>query len=107
VKFATSIEGVGTGERGDRVLLDDPHNVIKIDSQGVMEKTIAFFRTSMSRGANDNTGYKFTTSIRASVWREARRAAFRRLFIATAVCASAPNVSNLRGHLDVVIKDCS
>lgn len=52
-KFATSIEGVGTGERGDRVLLDDPHNVIKIDSQGVMEKTIAFFRTSMSNRLND------------------------------------------------------
>jgi phage terminase large subunit-like protein len=52
-KFATSIEGVGTGERGDRVVLDDPHNVIKIDSQGVMEKTIAFFRTSMSNRLND------------------------------------------------------
>jgi hypothetical protein len=61
MKFATSIEGVGTGERGDRVLLDDPHNVIKIDSQGVMEKTIAFFRTSMSRGANDHTGYEFAS----------------------------------------------
>jgi hypothetical protein len=27
-KFATSIGGIGTGERGDRVLLDDPHNVV-------------------------------------------------------------------------------
>jgi hypothetical protein len=28
-KFATSIGGIGTGERGDRVLLDDPHNVVQ------------------------------------------------------------------------------
>jgi hypothetical protein len=52
-KFATSIEGVGTGERGDRILLDDPHNVIKVDSQTVMEKTISFFRTSMANRTND------------------------------------------------------
>jgi nucleoside-triphosphatase THEP1 len=35
------------------VVLDDPHNVIKIDSMGVMEKTIAFFRTSMLNRLND------------------------------------------------------
>jgi hypothetical protein len=28
-KLATSVGGVSTGERGDRILLDDPHNVIK------------------------------------------------------------------------------
>jgi hypothetical protein len=28
-KPATSVGGVSTGERGDRILLDDPHNVIK------------------------------------------------------------------------------
>jgi hypothetical protein len=27
-KLATSVGGVSTGERGDRMLLDDPHNVI-------------------------------------------------------------------------------
>jgi hypothetical protein len=27
-KLATSVGGVSTGERGDRILLDDPHNVI-------------------------------------------------------------------------------
>jgi hypothetical protein len=28
-KLATSVGGVSTVERGDRILLDDPHNVIK------------------------------------------------------------------------------
>ena len=28
-KLATSVTGVATGERGDRILLDDPHNVIR------------------------------------------------------------------------------
>jgi hypothetical protein len=31
-KLATSVGGVGTGERGDRVILDDPHNVIQAES---------------------------------------------------------------------------
>jgi hypothetical protein len=31
-KLATSVGGRGTGERGDRVILDDPHNVIKMES---------------------------------------------------------------------------
>jgi hypothetical protein len=51
--LATSVTGVGTGERGDRVRLDDPHNVIKIDSDDVMAKTVRFFRESMSNRLND------------------------------------------------------
>jgi hypothetical protein len=30
-KLATSVGGVSTGERGERILLDDPHNVIKAE----------------------------------------------------------------------------
>jgi hypothetical protein len=52
--LATSVGGVGTGERGDRVRLDDPHNVIKIDSVEMMEKTVRFFRESMSNRLNDD-----------------------------------------------------
>jgi hypothetical protein len=48
-----SVSGVGTGERGDRVRLDDTHNVIKIDSVEQMEKTVRFFRKSMSNRLND------------------------------------------------------
>jgi hypothetical protein len=44
----------GTGERGDRVILDDPHNVVKMESQIEREKTVRFFRESMSNRLNDD-----------------------------------------------------
>jgi hypothetical protein len=53
-KLATSVGGRGTGERGDRVILDDPHNVIKVESQTEREKTVRFFRESMSNRLNDD-----------------------------------------------------
>jgi hypothetical protein len=52
-KLATSVGGVSTGERGDRVLLDDPHNVIKAESDAEREKTVRFVRESMSNRLND------------------------------------------------------
>jgi hypothetical protein len=52
--LATSVDGVSTGERGDRVRLDDPHNVIKVESDQVMEKTVRFVRESMSNRLNDD-----------------------------------------------------
>jgi len=53
-KLATSVGGVGTGERGDRVILDDPHNVIQAESALEREKTVRFFRESMSNRINDD-----------------------------------------------------
>jgi hypothetical protein len=53
-KLATSTGGRGTGERGDRVILDDPHNVVKMESQIEREKTVRFFRESMSNRVNDD-----------------------------------------------------
>jgi hypothetical protein len=44
---------VSTGERGDRILLDDPHNVIKAESDAEREKTVRFVRESMSNRLND------------------------------------------------------
>jgi hypothetical protein len=44
---------LSTGERGDRVLLDDPHNVIKAESDTEREKTVRFVRKSMSNRLND------------------------------------------------------
>src|SRR5580658_1651982 len=38
-KLASSVSGVGTGERGDRVVLDDPHNVKESESDAVREET--------------------------------------------------------------------
>lgn len=52
-KLATSVGGVGTGERGDRVILDDPHNVKESESEKVRRETIRWFRESMSSRLND------------------------------------------------------
>jgi predicted phage terminase large subunit-like protein len=52
-KLATSIRGVGTGERGTRVILDDPHNVKDIESDTMRKETVRWFRESMSNRLND------------------------------------------------------
>jgi phage terminase large subunit-like protein len=53
-KLATSVGGVGTGERGDRIILDDPHNVVKAESELERAKTVRFVRESMSNRLNDD-----------------------------------------------------
>jgi hypothetical protein len=58
-KFATSVAGVGTGERGDRVILDDPHNIKESESETTRKETIRWFRESMSSRLNNmETGAK-------------------------------------------------
>lgn len=52
-KLATSVGGVGTGQRGDRVILDDPHNVKESESEAVRGETVRWFRESMSSRLND------------------------------------------------------
>lgn len=52
-KLATSVGGVGTGERGDRVVLDDPHNVREGESDTVRKSTVTWFREAMSNRLND------------------------------------------------------
>lgn len=52
-KLATSIGGVGTGERGDRVILDDPHSVKEGESQIKREGAVEWFRSSMLNRLND------------------------------------------------------
>jgi predicted phage terminase large subunit-like protein len=52
-KLATSVGGVGTGERGDRIILDDPHNVKESESDPVRKETIRWFRESMSSRLNN------------------------------------------------------
>lgn len=51
-KLASSVGGVGTGERGDRVLLDDPHNVKEAESEQVRAETVRWFRESLSSRFN-------------------------------------------------------
>lgn len=52
-KLASSVGGVSTGERGDRVVLDDPHNVKESESKIVREETVRWFNESMSNRLND------------------------------------------------------
>jgi predicted phage terminase large subunit-like protein len=52
-KLASSVGGVGTGERGDRIILDDPHNVKEAESDIVRAETVRWFRESMSNRLND------------------------------------------------------
>lgn len=52
-KLASSVGGVGTGERGDRVICDDPHNVKESESDRVRQETIRWFQESMSNRLND------------------------------------------------------
>lgn len=52
-KLATSVGGVGTGERGDRVVLDDPHNVKQGESEDVRRSTTDWFREAMQNRVND------------------------------------------------------
>lgn len=52
-KVASSVGGVGTGERGDRVILDDPHNVKQRESEKVRTDTVDWFSSAMSNRLND------------------------------------------------------
>lgn len=53
--LASTIKGVGTGLRGDRLIVDDPHSVEGADSDADREKTISWFGGTLSsrvRNAN-------------------------------------------------------
>ena len=52
-KFASSVRGVGTGERGDRILLDDPHNVKEGESDVIRDETVRWRREAMANRLND------------------------------------------------------
>ena len=52
-KLASSVGGVGTGERGDRIIIDDPHNVIEAESEIVRAETVRWFRESISSRFNN------------------------------------------------------
>jgi predicted phage terminase large subunit-like protein len=52
-RIATSVGGIGTGEGGDRVIVDDPHNVAEAESEVVRETTVEWWTQSMSTRIND------------------------------------------------------
>jgi hypothetical protein len=42
-KLATSVSGIGTGERADRVIIDDPNNPIEMEFEAVRHSTNLWF----------------------------------------------------------------
>lgn len=52
-KFATSVGGIGTGERGDRVIIDDPNNVKDVESETVRASTNQWLTEVMPTRLND------------------------------------------------------
>ena len=52
-KIATSVKGVGTGERGDRVIIDDPHNIKDVESDAKREEVLQWFTEVIPTRVND------------------------------------------------------
>ena len=58
-RIAVSVGGAATGEGGDRVVVDDPHNVSQRESNAVREEALAWWDQTMSTRLNDpKTGAK-------------------------------------------------
>ncbi len=52
-RLATSIEGSATGEGGDKIVIDDPHNVKKAESETVRQSVLDWLDVVMSTRLND------------------------------------------------------
>ena len=52
-RIATSVGGVATGERGDRVVVDDPHNVHETLSRTQREAALVWWDETMTTRVND------------------------------------------------------
>lgn len=52
-KIATSIGGGVTGERGDRVIIDDPHKVNEVESDTIRNEVLRCFTEVISSRVND------------------------------------------------------
>jgi hypothetical protein len=52
-KYASSIVGVTMGERGDRVIIDDPHNIQEVESEVERANVTNWFRTGVPSRLND------------------------------------------------------
>lgn len=54
-KLATSVSGVGTGERGDWILIDDANNPLEVESEAVRSTTNLWLREVMPDRLNNLT----------------------------------------------------
>jgi predicted phage terminase large subunit-like protein len=52
-RVATSVNGLATGEGGDIIGVDDPHNVKKAESEAVREETVRWFAEVLPSRFND------------------------------------------------------
>lgn len=52
-RLATSVEGAGTGEGGDRIVVDDPHKAGHAHSANRRERVVTWWDEEMSTRAND------------------------------------------------------
>jgi predicted phage terminase large subunit-like protein len=52
-RLATSVGGMLTGEGGDKIVVDDPHNVTEVESTVARKSTLSWWDESMSTRAND------------------------------------------------------
>lgn len=60
-KLATSVGGVGTGERADRVIIDDPHNVLEAESDAVRNAALMWFSEVLPTRVNDKKTAAYIT----------------------------------------------
>ena len=54
-RLATSVDGALTGEGGDIIVIDDPHNVREKESEAIRQSTAEWWDESMSNRLNDPT----------------------------------------------------
>lgn len=52
-RIASSVGGIGTGEGGDRLVIDDPHNVADVHSETSRESVVEWWDTAMSTRSDD------------------------------------------------------
>src|SRR5260370_32370681 len=52
-RLSTSVGGAATGEGGDRIVCDDPHNVQEAESDSVRKATVDWWDVVMSTRVND------------------------------------------------------
>lgn len=58
-RIATSVGGSGTGEGGDYIVADDPHNAIDIRSEPIRQSVIDWWFQTMSTRGNDPAKAKY------------------------------------------------
>ena len=52
-RLSTSVDGAATGEGGDRIVCDDPHNVKEAESDATRKATLDWWDIVMSTRVND------------------------------------------------------